>query len=680
MKLRPWAVPLIPFLFSLTLSASTAGSTVFWQDSGFYLTAVHEFSVLYPHGFVLYLAFCKAWTWIAAPLFGFTGAVHAFSALCAAGAAACLALAARAALRRVEPEARLELPSIGAACLVAAGYSFWHSALLAKTYALYYLALAALLALLAAAERKRDFVAMGAVLGLAWAAHPSAALLLPAMLVYAWARRDRIRDWGWPFFAGVVGLAAVCAIVPSLFLPMIGGRPSPYHFDVPRDASALVSYLRGERFTDQKGAFGLDGLRLTQAAGFVWEEYLGVSLILLGLGAARTLRTRPAWLALLAAWLIPVLGTALAFRAEGQLDMWLVVAYLPLSILLAAGLLFLGSKNVLAQRGVLAASLVWLVAANAPDLNQRHYAYAEQFGRFLVKPLEPRAFLFLSYDDSIATVSYVQAVRGERKDVGLVIGRRLGLPWYDVALPAFAGCRIPDWERSYRAMPGIRMSAFELNAFANENVAPGRPLYCEIDPDARFLRRDLAVVPAGMLWKIAVREEATLDPKYWDYPVDLLDLSRAIRRPRGVVLREAEDGGIRSKPEPYENRLLLRVLSAKLQLADRMLEGTPQASLDQYELARRAYPPFDQDHRFLLQWGMALALTGHAAEAEPPLRIVAEQEPAPRSKALSCYYLAELARAAGRKDEARSRYQEALRTGGLDDAKRTRAEEGLKLP
>jgi len=59
-RFRSWAVPLLPFVFSLVLSVSTAGSTVFWQDSGFFLTAVHEGSVLYPHGFVLYLALCTA--------------------------------------------------------------------------------------------------------------------------------------------------------------------------------------------------------------------------------------------------------------------------------------------------------------------------------------------------------------------------------------------------------------------------------------------------------------------------------------------------------------------------------------------------------------------------------------------------------------------------------------------
>ena len=145
-------------------------------------------------------------------------------------------------------------------------------------------------------------------------------------------------------------------------------------------------------------------------------------------------------------------------------------------------------------------------------------------------------------------------------------------------------------------------------------------------------------------------------------------------------MRRGEDGRLQSRPEPYEHRLLLRLLRGRLNLADLMLERTPKASLEQYELVRRAYPKFQEDLRFLLQWGMALALTGRGAEAEAPLKIVAEREPAPRTKALACYHLGELAAAAGRRDEARARYGEALRTGALDEARRKRAEEALKQP
>ena len=97
------AVPGIPFLFSLFLSACTVGTHAYWQDSGYYLTAVRDLSVLYPHGFVLYLCLCKAWTFLAAPVFGFTLAVHLFSSLMAAAGASFAALAARDFLRRLDP-------------------------------------------------------------------------------------------------------------------------------------------------------------------------------------------------------------------------------------------------------------------------------------------------------------------------------------------------------------------------------------------------------------------------------------------------------------------------------------------------------------------------------------------------------------------------------------------------
>src|SRR5436190_2046899 len=49
-RLRRWSVPGLPFAVSLILSLWTVGSHVYWQDSGFYLNAVHDLGVLYPHG------------------------------------------------------------------------------------------------------------------------------------------------------------------------------------------------------------------------------------------------------------------------------------------------------------------------------------------------------------------------------------------------------------------------------------------------------------------------------------------------------------------------------------------------------------------------------------------------------------------------------------------------------
>src|SRR6185503_2012492 len=115
----------------------------------------------------------------------------------------------RGFLRQMWPEGPCDGPSIAAAMVTANGYAFWNSSTLAKPYALYYLTLSILLWLMVRAEKKGEFLAMGAMLGLAGAAHPSAGMLIPAMLAYAGARRDKLRELGIAGGAGVVVLAAV---------------------------------------------------------------------------------------------------------------------------------------------------------------------------------------------------------------------------------------------------------------------------------------------------------------------------------------------------------------------------------------------------------------------------------------------------------------------------------------
>jgi hypothetical protein len=216
--MKRFLVPGAPFALSLTLSACTIGTTVSWQDSGFFLAGVKDLGVLYPPGFVLYLVLCKAWTLLLGFL-DFTLAAHLFSAFCAAGAAASIALAARDLLRT---EGRLfrvglgggDLPAIVAGCLAACGYTFWSSALLAKGYAFLYLILSLLLWRIIradATEKGRDFTIVAVLIGLAWAAHPSATTLGAAFLLFVAAHR---RTLGGKGLAWRVGVAAACAIGP----------------------------------------------------------------------------------------------------------------------------------------------------------------------------------------------------------------------------------------------------------------------------------------------------------------------------------------------------------------------------------------------------------------------------------------------------------------------------------
>src|SRR3954465_7475848 len=106
--MRPFGGPLRPLPGPLLLSACTVGGRVGWQDSGFFLAAVKDLGVLYPPGFVLYLVLCKTWTLLLG-FVDFTLAVPLFSPVCAAGAAAAIAVAARELLRSQGPLFRLDV-------------------------------------------------------------------------------------------------------------------------------------------------------------------------------------------------------------------------------------------------------------------------------------------------------------------------------------------------------------------------------------------------------------------------------------------------------------------------------------------------------------------------------------------------------------------------------------------
>jgi hypothetical protein len=660
---RRWAVPGIPFVFSLALSLTTVGSTVFWQDSGFYLSAIHDLAVPASHGFVLYLFLAKAWTLVVAPLAGFTLSVHLFSAFCAAGAAAFLADGARGFLRRLWPDGPSDGPAIAAAMVAAGGYAFWNASTLAKPYALYTLTLSILLWLMVRAEKKRDFLAMGAVLGLAGAAHPSAGMLIPAMVVYAAARRDKVRELGAAGVAAVVGLAAATAFVPSFIaLPMLAARESVVSMGDPRTPAQVWAHLRGANYTDFQGAWGFDLARAGLAGKFIWEEFLGVGLAVLGIGLWRLGKERPRALALLGAWAGPMLLLPLVFVGEGMFDQWFVAAYLPLSFCTAAGFAWIAVKARVAFPAALATAVAWMILANFGDLNFRNYELARTYGRLLLKNLEKDAIFVATTDDTAVIPMYLQRVEGERTDVKLVHGEFVGLEWYDRRIERDLGVKKAGiQEIAGRTIPAL----LTVTAIANANVAPGRPVYSERPSDPNGLRPGLAQVPAGVLWKTAVEAEATPDSRHWSLPVDPFAVVRERRRARGIFMRHTSKGMV-AQYEPYENRLIGLLVQAKLRMTPAPAAETAVATLAIYEKARSIDPSLEIDGAFQYNYGLALYLVNQTVPAAAAFEKVLALEPGPARATASHFYLAEIARSMKNSDAAKKHYARALEINGAE--------------
>jgi tetratricopeptide (TPR) repeat protein len=651
-------VPGIPLVLSLSLSLFTVGSTVYWQDSGFFLAGVKEMGVLYPPGFVLYLVLCKAWTLVLGFL-DFTLAVHLFSSFCASLAAAAIALASRDLLRSRGPLFQVgapdgELAAIVAGSLAAAGYAFWSAALLAKGYALLYLILSLLLWRMIRADESgkgRDFTIVAVLIGLAWAAHPSATNLGLAFILFVAAHR---RTLGGKGIAWRAGISAVCAIGPSLLLPLLALREPDLMFGHPASPGEWLRYLRGGAFLGREDVFGWESWRAANAMKYLWEDFLGVGVALALIGLARMATQNRKLLLGAAAWVVPSALIATLFKIEGQQDLWLVSAWLPLHLAVAVGFAsFPGRYARIAVLTLGAAGLAWSVGANGRAVSMRGYSLAESFGRFHLENVEPGSILMLELDDTLATTQYLQSVKGFRRDVLVVCASRLDRSgWYARHLG--------------RRHPGLAV-ANSVAAFADANVSRTRPVYFEAPPPESALRSDYALVPAGPLMKMVPRD-GPVEPRAWEFPVRMEDLHARFGRERGIRL-EILPETLRVEPEPYEHRWIAAFARAQDQQARvYFLRGGPEnyrRAAQLFEAARAADPERPSAEGVHLI-GVCYFLLNQYGEAEPALRQSLHLALTSRQRMRTLFYLATICRKQGRVADAARFQDQAMAVVGSD--------------
>lgn len=693
-------VPAIPAALSLLLSLATVGREAYWQDSAVYLTAVQEMSVLYPPGFVVYQVLCKAWTLLLGFL-DFTLAVHLFSSLFAALAAATLALAARDFLRARGPVFKTLVEDPGEAadwigltvgCLAATGYTFWFSGIYAKGYSLYYFVLALLLWRMIRADgsgKPRDFTVAAALMGLAWQIHPSAALAGAGLLLFV---ASRARALGAKGIAWRAGLAAACALGPSLLLLALARRDTVTAFSEPTGLGDLWVYLRGERFTRGPGEFGWAPSRVLSVGVCFLQEHLLVASALMAAGLAALAKANPRLLLGMAAWIVPYLAVTVLFKREGQQDHWFIGAWMPLW--LAAGLGLHAAAKAAARRGrqaialLGAAGAVSAIAVNGPLLNLRNADLPIVFGKIHLELLDDRAVVVTRTSESTCLAWYLQIVRSRRTDVTVVWSSQLSTPglsgpgWYDRRLAArHPGLRTPDYGAMRRRFPRAEATTLATAAWLNENAGGDRPLFVEMPPPAELLRPDLALQPAGVYYKLVPRGRETTDPRHWDFTIRPADVRARYGRARGQDVR-FRGSTIEVRPEPYERRLLVALLRARQGLADwhaarEDAQGYLTAA-DLYQEILDADPETAELGEVVYPLARCRYGLKDFARAEPLLRRAVTLALEPFDRAEAHFYLGEIHRLRKENEEARGQYFQAGILPGLPEAFRAEVERRRK--
>lgn len=650
---RGWPAFAFPAAVSLCLSAASVGSHPYWQDSSLYLIAVKKFTVLYPPGFMLYLLLCKAWTLLLGPFVHFTLAVNLFSSACAAGAAGVLGLAAR----RVTSD-RVAAAVIGS--LAASGYTWWFSGIYAKGYALYFLLVAILLWRIASGDRYR----LLPILGLAWAAHPSAILLAPAVGLCLWPERKALEI---PRLSAALGGALLAALGPSLLIPWLASRESIYSLANPRTFGELVRYLPGSNFTQVQGVWGWSAHRWLDLPKYTAEEFLLVGALLVAAGVRKLWKERARELVFLAAWCLPILIVLPLFKLEGHADLWLVVVWMPLWIVAAVGLSDLKPRAGWISPAACALGLACAVAANGRDLHFRNETLPETFGRCFLQNLDRGAILLVGSDEEIGLCNYLQVVEGVRTDVRVVnvanlypsgpkgwYVRALCRDWPDFPPPNFAS--VADHAQKYNSIALYQASV------VNAHRRGGPSIYFDREPATAILRSG-TVIPAGFLWKWTDVPGGEPNPNAWSYPVTMEEVAarRGRRRAQKVVIGA---GDVLVVPETYEDRLLHWLILARLNLARAIQsDATPLAFAESakiYEAILQVSPESASDPEILYPLALDDFMLSRYPAAEDLFQRALLEDPTPSQKAGALFYLGELRRMQRRPEEAKALYEKAL--------------------
>ena len=357
-----------------------------------------------------------------------------------------------------------------AAATLAVSTAFWSYALVAEVFALNNLFAVSLLLLAIEWYRDRTKVwalwALGLISGLAAAHQQTIVLLGPAlaMLLIAGVREDakaarsrrrRERKKRVVKPAHFLGGAAfiVLGLAAYVWLPIAAATDPVMNFGDPETPDRFMNVVSrgpyGSLSLIPGAESGPVGENLTLYLGYLWRAFTPVGLLLAVGGISTLWRShRNESIALLIAFLFtgPTFVMFAAAPLDDPITRGIVERFYILSSLMVAIAIGIGvftvmawiiqrtgvtERTVLLISGTVIAALVGSLAAVRWDsVDQSDNRVAEQYGRDLLRDLEPGALLLTRGDHNYTSMAYAQYVDGYRTDVVVLDFELLTLPSY----------------------------------------------------------------------------------------------------------------------------------------------------------------------------------------------------------------------------------------------------------
>jgi hypothetical protein len=482
-------------VYLLTLHHGVPGG-----DSGEMIGAAATTGVAHPSGYPLLLLLAKLAGLV--PVADFATRVNAFSAFADAGAAALLCYAAARSSGSTAA-------GILAGGLWAFSTRIWSYATVAEVFALNNLIVAALVAVLVAAQPRasRTHVALAALLaGLGTNHLTSVFFSVPIVLALVWSARRAGEST--PRLVATVAAFGAAGLLPYLYLPWASARFSPVSWG---DQTTLAGFLTHVLRTEY-GTFQLGNGELGSAAGGVEHAmaylrdvpgqllWIGVPLALVGMVRGLRWRSvRTATLPLFAALVIYViLFNALSnlsldtpLLVEIQSRFW-QMPNLVLCVFVAMG--FAATVTTLASVPrvvpLVAAVLIVLaqLALNYRTMDESRNRWIDIYGRSILAAAPPRALILSRGDLATNALRYLRYGESVRPDVDIIDQEELSRSW---GPPRYAR-RLPNVTLPAMIYDPGRPDGFSIRQFIDANISRGPIVVC-----GGFRPGDTSVTPAA---------------------------------------------------------------------------------------------------------------------------------------------------------------------------------------
>jgi len=465
-------------IYILTLSRS-----VYYGDSGEFITIAKTLGIAHPPGYPLYTMLAHLFTYL--PFGNLPFKVNLFSAVTSSLTAVvvyfiCLKLT------------KNRLASASASLFLAFSYLFWLYSLVADSYALNSLFIALLilisLYLFENPQSKKLIFLLSFVLGLSLTHHPTILFLAPAfvlLLVYISPKQILKLNILLPAI-----LLFVLGLLPYLYLPIRAAQNPPLTWGDPDTVGRFLHHvLRKDYGTFAVGAgayykpYNFEVLAFYFSSITAHFAFIGPLLVLAG--AILYPKNKQFFFLLLAfVFLGPILIFLTRLQITGNIDAkgaiqeLFTVSYVILGIFIGLGLseILQRAPGVL-KRPTHIIALIFLVPLilNFPKVDQNKNFIFEDYGRQTFEILPQNSVVFV-FGDRLSMISkYLQVAEGKRPDLKIINITLLPDDWYKENLKKFH----PDFSFPYDKFQPLKLSEIDAGEIICQELIGKYPVFIE---------------------------------------------------------------------------------------------------------------------------------------------------------------------------------------------------------